>query len=151
MLIVASVVGLVSLGLFYLAHTVVAFAVATALQGFYRALDSGPLEAWYVDARLAAAPGTRLERGLSAGSVAGNTAIGTGALLSGGLVDRRPVPGLEPLAVPLLVALALNVVSLVAIVGLVTEARGSRGVLGLRHGDLRNPDADPAGRGGPRR
>ena len=32
------------------------FLVVWALQGVYRALDSGPLEAWYVDATLAADP-----------------------------------------------------------------------------------------------
>ena len=56
-LILASLVGLVSLSLLYVADSVALFAAATILQGVYRALDSGPLEAWYVDATLAADPG----------------------------------------------------------------------------------------------
>ncbi len=57
-LLLASVVSLTSLVLFYLAQSVEVFVAAMVLQGIYRALDSGPLEAWYVDATLAAAPGT---------------------------------------------------------------------------------------------
>src|SRR5688572_32219903 len=45
-LILASFVGLLSLALIYLADSVAMFAGAMFLQGVYRALDSGPLEAW---------------------------------------------------------------------------------------------------------
>ena len=67
-LILASLVGLVSLGLLYVADSVALFAASTILQGVFRALDSGPLEAWYVDATLAADPDAEIEHGLSAAS-----------------------------------------------------------------------------------
>ena len=67
-------------GLLYVADSVAMFAAAVLLQGVYRALDSGPLEAWYVDATLAADPDAGIERGLSAGSTVLSLAIAVGAL-----------------------------------------------------------------------
>jgi predicted MFS family arabinose efflux permease len=126
-LIGASFVGLSSLGLFFLADSVVMFAGAMFLQGIYRALDSGPLEAWYVDATLAADPDTRIESGLGAGSTVLSLAIASGALLSGGLIALDPFPTVETLALPLLVALGLHVVGLVTVVTLMQEVRMTRG------------------------
>ena len=127
-LILASLVGLLSLGTLYVADSVVLFAAAMFLQGVFRALDSGPLEAWYVDATLAADPGARIESGLGAGSTVLSGSIGAGALLSSALVALDPFDGIDPLALPLLVALALNVVNFAAIVLLLTEVRRARGV-----------------------
>ena len=126
-LILASFVGLSSLGLFFLADSVAMFAAAMFLQGVYRALDSGPLEAWYVDATLVADPEARIESGLGAGSTVLSLAIASGALLSGGLVALDPLEAVDALALPLLVALGLHVVSLVAIVALMREVRAVRG------------------------
>lgn len=89
-LILASLVGLVSLGLLYAADSVALFAASMALQGVFRALDSGPLEAWYVDATLAAEPLAEIEHGLSRGSAVLSLAIALGALLSGALVALDP-------------------------------------------------------------
>ena len=108
-LIASAVIGLASLLTLYVAHSVPAFVAALALQGVYRALDSGPLEAWFVDATMAAAPDARLERGLSVGSVALSVAIGAGALLSGAVVALRPLPGVAALDAPVLLAVALQV------------------------------------------
>ena len=127
-LILASVVGLVSLGTLYLAHSLAMFVAAMVLQGIFRALDSGPLEAWYVDATLAADPDARIESGLGAGSSVLSVAIASGALLSGGLVALHPVASIDALALPLLVSLGLNLVNLGAIVLLMTEVRMARGV-----------------------
>ena len=127
-LIAASVVGLVSLSILYVADSVALFAAVTILQGVYRALDSGPLEAWYVDATLAADPDAEIEHGLSAGSTVLSLAIAFGALISGGLVALDPIPAVDALALPLLVALALGVVNLVAIVVLMQEVRAARGL-----------------------
>jgi predicted MFS family arabinose efflux permease len=126
-LILASIVGLLSLGTLYLADSLPMFAVAMFLQGVFRALDSGPLEAWYVDATLAAEPDARIESGLGAGSTVLSLAIGAGALLSGGLVALDPFESIETLALPLLVALALYVLNLGALVLLLTEVRKARG------------------------
>jgi MFS family permease len=130
-LILASLVGLVSLGLLYIADSVALFAASMALQGVFRALDSGPLEAWYVDATLADDPTAHIEHGLSAGSTVLSLAIAVGALLSGALVALDPFDAIPTLALPLLVALALGVVNVLAITLLMTEtarARGARAV-----------------------
>jgi predicted MFS family arabinose efflux permease len=126
-LILASFIGLLSLGLIFLADSVAMFAAAMFLQGIYRALDSGPLEAWYVDATLAADPDARIESGLGAGSTVLSLAIASGALLSGGIIALDPFPTIEALALPLLVALGLHVVNLIAIVTLMREVRTARG------------------------
>jgi hypothetical protein len=96
------------------------------LQGIYRALDSGPLEAWFVDATLAADPTAEIEHGLGRGSAALSLAIAVGALASGGLVALHPVPGMDPLTLPLLVALVLQMVSVIAVAAFMTEAPRAR-------------------------
>ncbi len=127
-LILASLLALASLGVLIVADTVLLFIVSQLLQGIYRALDSGPLEAWYVDATLAADPDARLEGGLSAGTTALSLALAGGALASGGLIALRPIPGAETLAVPLFVSFILGVGYLVAILTLMDEVRIARGV-----------------------
>ena len=126
-LILASLVGLLSLGTLFVADSLPTFAAALFLQGVFRALDSGPLEAWFVDATLAADPEARIEKGLGAGSSVLSLAIASGALLSGGLVALDPFDSIETLALPLLVALAMTAVNLGAIVLLLTEVRRARG------------------------
>jgi MFS family permease len=130
-LILASLVGLVSLSLLYIADTVAVFAASTALQGVFRALDSGPLEAWYVDATLAAEPTAEIEKGLSASSAILSVAIAVGALASGALVALDPFPAIPALALPLLVALGLMVVNLAAITVLMSETRMARGMAAM--------------------
>ncbi|HEY7523001.1 MAG TPA: MFS transporter [Candidatus Limnocylindrales bacterium] len=120
-LLLAAVVAIVSMSLFTIADSAPMFAAAMILQGVYRALDSGPLEAWFVDATLGADPDAEIEQGLGRGSAVLSVAIALGALLSGGLVALRPIPGVEPLLLPLLVALSLQVVHLGAIAALMTE------------------------------
>ena len=125
-LLLAGVVALLSMGLFTIADSVALFVVAMMLQGVYRALDSGPLEAWFVDATLAADPAAEIERGLGRGTAALSVAIAIGALTSGALVAAGPVAGMDPLLLPLLVALALHGVHLVAVALLMTEAPRAR-------------------------
>lgn len=125
-LILASVVGLLSLGLLYVADSLAMFAGAMVLQGIHRALDSGPLEAWYVDATLAEDPDARIESGLGSGTTVLSIAIAGGALVSGGLVALHPFESIDALALPLLVALALGLVNLGAVVLLLTEVRKAR-------------------------
>jgi MFS family permease len=127
-LIVASLVAVASMSLLYVADSVALFAVAMILQGVFRALDSGPLEAWYVDATLAADPTAEIEHGLSAGSTVLSLAIAVGALLSGVLVALHPVAAIPALALPLLVAIGLAIVNVVSIVALMSEVRHARGV-----------------------
>jgi MFS family permease len=127
-LLAAGVVNLASFGLLAVAGSLPLFAAVFALQGVYRALDSGPLDAWYVDAALAADPEADIESGLSRGGAVAGVAIAAGALASGGLVALGPLPGVNPLAVPVLAGLAVQVVALVAVAALLTEVRPARGV-----------------------
>ncbi|MGK5523072.1 MFS transporter [Micromonospora sp. URMC 107] len=131
-LVVAWLVNLGSLALFAVADSFALFFLVWALQGVFRALDSGPMEAWYVDATLAADPDARYEPGLGhAGTVVG-VAMGAGALLGGGLVALGPVGPVSALTVPVLVAIALQAVALVALLVLLVEVRPGSGAGALR-------------------
>jgi MFS family permease len=120
-LLLAGIVALVSLGIFTIADSAPMFVAAMVLQGIYRALDSGPLEAWFVDTTLAADPEAEIEHGLGRGSAALSVAIALGSLASGVLVALHPVSGWDPLLLPLLVALGLHAVHFVAVAALVVE------------------------------
>ncbi|TWG28720.1 putative MFS family arabinose efflux permease [Micromonospora palomenae] len=131
-LVVAWTLSLVSLGLFAVADSFALFFLVWALQGVYRALDSGPLESWYVDATLAADPKAQYEAGLGfAGTVAGVT-IAAGALLSGGLIALGPVGPVSALTVPVLVAIALQAMALAALLLLLVETGPAKGAGALR-------------------
>lgn len=112
-----------AVALLVVADSLFAFVVVFALQGVYRALDSGPLDAWYVDAAQAADPHADIERGLAHGSVVLGLAISVGALASGGLVALGPVGAVDALVLPLLASLVLELVHLSAVALLMTEAR----------------------------
>ncbi|MPZ94183.1 MAG: MFS transporter [Propionibacteriales bacterium] len=140
-LLAASVIGIASVTLFLYAETMVAFMVVWTLQGVYRALDSGPLEAWYVDATLAADPDAPLERGLSASGVVLGLAIAGGALASGGIVALDPLPGVDALAVPVIAALALQLIGAVGIAVLMTEPARTRGARAAGRAVLAVPTA----------
>ncbi|GAB3958727.1 hypothetical protein GCM10027614_76790 [Micromonospora vulcania] len=131
-LLAAGALNLVSLSLFAVADSFVLFFVVWALQGIYRALDSGPLESWYVDATVAADPEAEYERGLGhAGTVAG-LSIGAGALLGGGLVALGPIGPASALTVPVLAAVVAQAVALVALFVLLVEQRPATGAAALR-------------------
>ncbi|WP_110180659.1 MFS transporter [Nocardioides solisilvae] len=122
LLLAAQAVSLVSLGVLLVAESLVAFAAVFALQGVHRALDSGPLEAWYVESARAADPGTSIEAGMGAQGAVLAVAIAAGSATSGLLVAWDPVPGLAALALPVVVALALQAVTLLVTAVLMVEA-----------------------------
>ena len=122
-LIAAGVVALLSGLIFVTAHTFGAFVVALLLQGLFRALDSGPLEAWYVDTAQGDDPEVRVEVTLAHAGTALGIAIASGALVSGALVAWHPIPFLTALELPYWVALAFYVVNLVAIAMRMRESR----------------------------
>jgi hypothetical protein len=105
-------VALVILGL---ATGIALLLVSAGLRGLARALSSGPLEAWYVDAAKALRPDgddtTYLTTGLARGEMAGSVALGVGTLVGGLLPlavgDALPVPGL---AVPVLLGAVVELV-----------------------------------------
>ncbi|MFI7547782.1 MFS transporter [Actinoplanes sp. NPDC049599] len=130
-LLLAGVLAIISLALLTVADSVLLFVVVYGLQGVYRALDSGPLEAWYVDQALAADEHADIETGLSRSGAVLGVAIGLGALGSGGLVALDPFAGVTALSLPVYVALGLQVVSLAAVALLMTERRPHRGLAAL--------------------
>jgi hypothetical protein len=119
------------------AESTAVFAVAWALKGVGRALDSGPLEAWYVDAVRAADPDADVTPGLSRAGAADGAGLCLGAVL-GGLL---PLLGGGLLVLPVLVAAALALAGVAAVALLVVPvgpARGS-GVAALRAGVAQVP------------
>ncbi|HWJ67053.1 MAG TPA: MFS transporter [Nocardioides sp.] len=99
------------------------FAAAAVLFGVFRALDSGPLEAWYVDAVHATEPDADVHGTLAAQGALLGLSIAGGSLVSGGLVLWAPVPGWSALALPVAISAALTVVHLVATTLLMREDR----------------------------
>jgi MFS family permease len=121
--VVSAVVNVVASGILLVAHSFWAFFAAAVLTGIFRALDSGPLEAWFVDTVHATTPGTDVDGALAAqGTVLGG-AIAAGALVSGGLVWWHPFAGASALVLPVAVFVVLNVVHLVAVLVLLREPR----------------------------
>ncbi|GAA1591924.1 MFS transporter [Actinoplanes couchii] len=126
-LLVAGVINLASLALLLVADSMMLLGLSYLLQGVYRALDSGPLESWFVDRSLAADPQADIETGLSLGGTTSSLAIAGTALLSGGLVWLGPLGPFSALTVPVLVSLGLSLVGTVALALLMTEERPARG------------------------
>jgi MFS family permease len=124
----AAVLNVVALTAYALAQTFWAFVLAAALMGAFRALDSGPLEAWFVDAVHETEPGADVDRQLArAGSILG-AAIAVGAVLSGLLIWWDPAntvldTGASALDAAVWTSVALSVVHLVAATVVMREAR----------------------------
>lgn len=101
------------------------FAVGGCLMGVFRALDSGPLEAWYVDTVHLVAPGKGVDGALAKqGAVLGG-GMAAGALVSGGLVAWHPIGTQSALTLPVLVFALLNVIHLGLVVALMREPRAA--------------------------
>lgn len=125
MVLAAAVMSFVAYLTFSLAPSVSWFAIAVALTGVFRALDSGPLNAWFVD-RVQSEPGAApdaVARGLSGASAVTGLALGIGSLMSAGLIAWLPSDRSVSLAAPYWVAAATAVVQVVAVVVLMDEAR----------------------------
>ena len=119
--VLAAVFALAATGLLLVTDTVAMLAAAFALQGVFRALDSGPLQAWYVDRALAADPGADVVRLLGRAEVVVCCALGAGALGGALVVGLGGLPGVGPLASPVVLALAVQAAAVVAVVRLVDE------------------------------
>jgi MFS family permease len=126
-LVVSVVVWMLATGLLVVADTVVLVAIVFALMGVFRALDSGPLEAWFVDASLDADPDADLDSGLAHAGVVISVSIGGGALVGGFLASTSGFAGIDPLVVPLVIGLVVQAVGLVALLLLVHEHRPTTG------------------------
>ncbi len=126
-LIVASLFNLASMTIIALAGSATWFIAAWVIEGIYRALESGPLESWYVDAAQAADPDADIETGLARKGMVLSVAIGAGALLGGGLALLPQPSGLPVLALPVLVAVGLRLVDIAALATLLREPRRGAG------------------------
>lgn len=111
------------------------FATATSFPGFLagillmgvgRALDSGPVEAWYVDTVHRIDPAADVAPGLSKHSAADGGSLAVGAIIGGFLPGLLGGAGAQALALPYLGAAALDIVFVVAVLRLLTEDRPPR-------------------------
>lgn len=132
MLVAASVINVAASGLVLVADSFWTFAAAAALQGVFRALDSGPLEAWFVDTVHATRPGADVDGPLSAQGTVLGVSIAAGAVLSGGLVAWDPLPVGSALLLPVLMWSVLNLVHLGMVLVLMREPRTQVDATGLR-------------------
>ena len=113
------------------------FVLATFLLGAGRALDSGPLQAWYVDAVHQADPRADVTPGLSRAGAADCLALSAGAVLGGVTPALLSGSAESVLVLPYLVAGALSLVSVLAVLLLVTPTgppRTGSAVTALRAG-----------------
>lgn len=131
-LLAASVFDVVAVALLLTARSPAGFLAAAVVQGMFRALESGPLESWYVDASLEVDVRADIERGLARATTGLGLAIAGGALTAASLVAFAPVGGADALAVPIAAALVLRFVDMAAIARLVTETRRRTGFAGAR-------------------
>jgi MFS family permease len=133
LLVVAAAVQVLAAALFSVAQSFWVFAAAAAATGLFRALDSGPLAAWFVDTVHATHPGADVDRTLSHQGAVLGVSIALGALVSGGLVWWHPVTAWSALTLPYVVYAGLAVAHLVAVAVLLREpARTDAGGRGVR-------------------
>lgn len=120
-LLAASGVDAVSISVLVFADKLPLVLGVFALQGIYRALESGPLDAWYVDTAQALHPDTDIDSAMAAGGTVIGLAIAAGSIISSAVVALDIVPSINPLLVPLLLSIALRAVAMIAISTLMTE------------------------------
>ena len=114
---------------YFFAYSAWAFALAFMLNGVGRALASGALDAWFVDAVQAADPEIDLQPLLARGGMFALLALGVGTLAGSALpmlLHGLPADGtalLTPLTAPIVAAFGCFVLAFVATLLLVREAR----------------------------
>ncbi|CAN5487565.1 hypothetical protein BH24ACT5_BH24ACT5_15630 [soil metagenome] len=123
-LIAAAVLFVAQNVMFGLGDCIGVLIVAAAVGGLGRALDCGPLEAWFVDRAEEAGAGVDLTRELSRTWAIEAGAAGVGVLAAGALVAVVPMNGdgvVIALSVPFLVSAVVGLATLVTIMVWVTE------------------------------
>jgi MFS family permease len=124
-LVISRILSVVSLAGMAVATDVIQFGAVMALAGTARALQSGPLEAWYVDSVRSVDPDGDVRRGISRAQAVEAAALAVGAVVGGlmpSLFDGLPADGLLiPLSIPWLAAAALQGLGLIAVVLLMIE------------------------------
>ncbi|MCW2532640.1 MAG: transporter [Blastococcus sp.] len=124
--VVGAVLHLVSCVVFATATSFPGFLGAILLLGVGRALDSGPVEAWYVDTVHRIDPAADVAPGLARHSAADGGSLAVGAIVGGLLPAVLGGAGAAALALPYLGAAVLDVVFVVAVVRLLIEDRPPR-------------------------
>jgi hypothetical protein len=129
-MVLGSLLHLASCTVLALAEGVSGFVTGVLLMSLGRALDSGPLEAWYVDTVHGLDAGADVTPGLSWQGAADAAGCAAGAALGGLLAALAPPGG--ALLVPVVAAAALDLAHLAALMPLVHEQPRPSGRLGLR-------------------
>jgi MFS family permease len=124
--VAGAVLYLVSCLVFAVARSFPAFLAGILLLGIGRALDSGPVEAWYVDTVHRIDPAADVAPGLSKHSAADGGSLALGAVVGGLMPGLLGGLGGQALALPYLAAAALALVFIVAVLRLLTEDRPPR-------------------------
>lgn len=124
--VVGAVLHLVSCVLFATATSFPGFLAAIVVLGVGRALDSGPVEAWYVDTVHRIDAAADVAPGLARHSAADGASLAVGAVVGGFLPAILGGAGAVALALPYLGAAALDLVFIGAVVRLLTEDRPPR-------------------------
>jgi MFS transporter, DHA1 family, quinolone resistance protein len=115
--------------LFLFAFTFSLLLLAMMTYGISRALASGALDAWFIDALQTADPNINIQPALAGVETVSLLALGLGALVGGALprlFSELPADGtaiLTPLAIPILASLLVKLVLLVAIALLIDDDR----------------------------
>lgn len=118
-LVASSVLGIVVFGLMLVADGLGLWIAIKLLAGAARALDSGPLEAWYVDEVRRLDPGADIRHGLSRGHAVEGVGLGSSAV-AGGLL---PVAFGGSFNAAVVAALAAQCLHLAGLLVLMTEHR----------------------------
>lgn len=124
--VLSAVLFLASAAVFVVASSFVAFLVSMVVMGTARSLDSGPLEAWFVDEALRLDPDRDLEHDLSRAGMVLSVALAAGSLLAGGLgfaAGRGWLGDTDPLVAPLVAAVAIHGLHVLAAAVLMKEHR----------------------------
>lgn len=128
--VASAVFALGSYVVYALAEVPVAFAAANVLAGVFRALDSGPLNSWFVDAvhedeSVTDRAGT-VARGLSGYASIVGISIATGAVAAALFIAWAPLGRENSLALPYWIAAGLAGVQILAGLLLMREDRSTR-------------------------
>jgi MFS family permease len=134
--VASAAVALASYVVYALAQVPLVFVLASALSGIFRALDSGPLNAWFVDAvhddDSVTNRSNTVARGLSGYASVVGTSIAIGAIISGLFILWAPLGRENSLALPFWIAAVLAVVQILVAMAIMHEDRSAR-VAGVMH------------------
>lgn len=107
-------------------------ACAAAIRGVARALDSGPLQSWFVERTLAIDPEASFRTGLSRAAAGESIALAAGTLAAGGVLAVTPLAATDApliaLSTPFLVSAALACVQVGLVAAWVKEPSRTTGL-----------------------